>query len=247
VNKREYWNCLDHPDIRERAIKITEEVIKKYNPDEVYLDYIRYKDGYDTSCSCEYSMKKKTEFSKLHPEILQNQLDKEFAKFSLLSFVDEWAKRCKKLDPNIKTNCYTYIVPSAFNKDWVNAYPLDMHAKYSSRFLTGPNSSLTAVEKTTEFCCNWANAVHPNCTFCPILSAYDRKTPERIYTEFAIVSNVQDRMNVKFKRVDWYTYEMLLHGNQYPTPRSYVIDEKLAQAVSRALGGTWNNSANKNK
>ncbi|MHB9138547.1 MAG: ThuA domain-containing protein [Victivallaceae bacterium] len=228
-------NCPDHPAVRAKAMKITEELIAKYHPDELYLDYIRYKDGYDTSCYCDYSMKQKVEFAAKHPEIPQNKVNEKFSEESLVSFVGEWVKLCKALDPNIKTACYTISAPGCKAPDWVNRYPLDFHGKYVSRHTSGPESSLEDTANLTKSYSKWAQAASPNCRLSPIIAVYDPKSPERIFTEFKIVSDIQNKGNEKWKRVEFYDYPFLIKDKKLLT-----LDQDMVNGISKALVGSAN-------
>lgn len=238
--KDKHWsikNCPDHPAVRQRALDVTAELIKKYHPDEMYLDYIRYKDGYETSCYCDYSQKSKAEFAAKHPEIKKDRLDEEFAKSSLIAFVKEWTELCKKLDPEIKTSCYT--MSTARNKsasEWVNAYPLDWHAKYVSRKATGPESSFDDTVSLAKSYSKWLESGKNGTALSPIISAYDPKTGERLFTEFKIVSDLQDKAHVKFKRVEYWDYSQLLEVPK----KDLKISDDMAGGISRALSGSWN-------
>lgn len=228
-------NCPDHPEVRARALKITEELINKYHPEEIYIDYIRYKNGYDTSCYCDYSLKQKAEFSIKHPEIPKDKIDENFAEESLVSFVAEWVALCKKLDPNIKTVCYTISAPGCKAPAWVNKYPVDWHSKYVSRNTTGPESSLDDTAAMTKFYSKWLQSGASGAQFSPIIAIYDPKSEERLFTEFKIVSDLQNKDNVKFKRVEFYEYSQLLTGPK----KDLKVSDDMARGISRALGGSW--------
>ncbi len=227
-------NCPDHPDVRTRALRITEELICKYHPDELYLDFIRYKDGYETSCYCDYSLKQKAEFAAKHPEIPQDKLNEKFAEESLISFVEEWIKLCNKLDPNIKTACYTISAPDCKAPAWVNRYAVDLHGKYVSRHTSGPESSLNDVSSLTKFYSKWATLANPFCQFSPIIAAYEPKSAERILTEFKIVSDFQCKARVKCRRVEFFDYSLLIKDKKLLT-----LDDEMARGISQSLGGTW--------
>ncbi|MFA7230960.1 MAG: family 10 glycosylhydrolase, partial [Victivallaceae bacterium] len=229
-------NCPDHPDVRQRALDVTTELINKYHPDEMYLDYIRYKDGYETSCYCDYSQKQKAEFAAKHPEIKKDKLDDAFAEYSITAFVTEWAALCKKLDPKIKTSCYT--MSTARDKtgaSWVNNYPLDWHAKYVSRNATGPESSLEDTVALTKSYSKWIKSGAAETVLSPIVAAYNPKSGARLLTEFKIVSDLEDKANVKFKRVEFYEYSQLLEGPK----KDLKINQDMASGISKALGGTF--------
>jgi uncharacterized membrane protein len=228
-------NCPDHPDVRKRAFDVTAELISKYHPDEIYLDYIRYKDGYDTSCFCDYSLKRKAEFAARHPEIAKNMIDGKFAEESLISFVTEWNKFCKKLDTDIKTACYTISSPECKAPAWVNKYPLDWHSKYVSRHTSGPESSLDDTAALTKSYSKWMPSGGSGVRFSPMIAAYDAKSGERLLAEFKIVSDLQNKENVKFKRIEFYEYSQLLEGPK----KDLKISDDMARGISRALGGNW--------
>ncbi|MHB9140103.1 MAG: hypothetical protein ACYC4Q_11935, partial [Victivallaceae bacterium] len=228
--------CPDHPDVRKRALDVSEEIINKYHPEELYLDFIRYKDGYDTSCFCDYSMKRKAEFAAKHPEIAKDKIDEKFAEASLLAFVKEWNDLCKKMDPNIKTSCYTISSPECKAPSWVNKYPLDWHSKYVSRHTSGPESSLEDTETLTKSYSKWMKSGAPDSKFSPMIAAYDPKSGERLLTEFKIVSDFQNKADVKFKRIEFYEYGQLLEGPK----KNLKISDDMARGISQALGGSWN-------
>ncbi len=225
-------NCPDHPAVRARAMKITEELINKYHPDELYLDYIRYKDGYETSCYCDYSQKQKAEFAAKHPEITQDKVNEKFAEESLVSFVEEWVKLCRKLAPDIKTACYTISAPGCKAPDWVNRYPVDFHGKYVSRHTRGPESSLEDTVSLAKNYSKWAKTVCQDCQFSPIIAIYDPKNAERILTEFKIVSDIQGKEKVKCKRVEFYDYVFLIKDK-----KSLTLDQDMVNGISKALSG----------
>ncbi len=227
-------NCPDHPAVRARALKITEEIINKFHPEEINLDFIRYKGGYDTSCYCDYSLKQKAEFAAKHPEIPKDRIDEKFAEESLVSFVTEWVALCKKLDPNIKTSCYTISAPGSAPA-WVNKYPVDWHIKYVSRYTSGPQSSLDDTAALTSFYSKWIKSGAPGVQFSPIIAACDPKSGERLFTEFKIVSDLQNKDSVKFKRVEFYIYDRLLAVPK----KDLKVSDDMARGISRALGGYW--------
>ncbi|MFA6101686.1 MAG: ThuA domain-containing protein [Victivallaceae bacterium] len=228
-------NCPDHPAVRARALKITEELINRYHPDELYLDYIRYKDGYDTSCFCDYSLKQKAKFAAEHPDFSKDMIDKKFAEESLVSFVVEWNKLCKKMDPDIKTACYTISAPGCKAPGWVNKYPLDWHSKYVSRHTNGPESSLDDTAALAQSYSKWMKSGAAGSQFSPMIATYDPKSGERLFTEFKIISDFQDKDSVKFKRVEFYEYGQLLESPK----KDFRISADMAGGISHALGGSW--------
>ncbi len=228
--------CPDHPAVRERALKITQELIEMYHPEEIGLDYIRYKDGYDTSCYCDYSLARKAEFATQHPEIPKKQLDAKFAEESLVSFVTEWNKLCKTADPKVKTFVYTISSPNSKAPEWVNRYSVDWHQKYISRETSGPESRLDDTAQLMGSYHDWIESARNGARFSPLIASYNRKSHDRVLCEFKIASDAQDRQRVPFKRVEFYEYNMLvLQGNQ----ETGAIDGETARAISDALGGTW--------
>lgn len=226
--------CPDHPKVRERGLKLAEEIIKKYHPHGIYLDGIRYKDGYQTSCFCEYSQKQKAKFAKAHPEIPASQINKKFAEESIVSFAHEFVKRCKKLDPKIDVSCYTISSPSCKAPPWVNRFPVDKHAKYVSRYQSGPESSLKDIQKFTKLYNKWIKSANRECKFSPIIGDYDNKPPGRLSTEFKIVSDTLAKQGRKNKCVEFWSYNILIKDLD-----THTIDEEKAKAISKVLGGTW--------
>jgi len=114
------FNCPDDPAVRKRGLDIAAEIIEKFKPDEIYLDYIRYKDNYGTSCFCDYSQAQKAEFLKQHPEIPAEKIDEAYAKYSLTGYVKEFVALCKKLNPDIVVSAYTISAPTFKAPEWVN-------------------------------------------------------------------------------------------------------------------------------
>jgi hypothetical protein len=224
-------SCPDHPAVRKRAMKITEELIKKYHPNELHLDYIRYKDGYNTSCYCDYSLKQKAKFAAKHPGISKADIDKKFAEESLVSFVTEWVKLCKKLDPKMKTSCYTISSPGNRAPDMVNRYPVDFHSKYVSRHTNGPESTLSDIAKVYKIYSNKIRSADNNsCQLSPILAIYGNKSAERILAEFKIVSDLQSRQKLKHRRIEFYDYPFLIKDKKRLT-----LDKDMVKGVKQAL------------
>lgn len=236
IDSKHWWakgNCPDHPSVRERALKITEEIIQRYNPDILYVDYIRYKDSYETSCYCEYSMKQKAEFAKAHPEYTEAQVPEKYAEQSIVSFVAEWNALCKKLNPKIVTTCYTISAPGAKAPSWVNRFQLDRHGKYVSRNLSGPESTLDDAAALTKSYYAWCRQVNTDCLFSPLISAYEKKSPERIYTEYKVVSAALDAVKAPYKVIEWYDYTMIMNKKgDYNS-----IDNAMIEAIRRANTG----------
>jgi hypothetical protein len=224
-------SCPDHPAVRDRAMKITEELIKKYHPDELNLDYIRYKDGYDTSCYCDYSLKQKAKFAAKHTGISKSDIDKKFAEESLVSFVTEWVKLCKKLAPKMKTSCYTISSPGNRAPDMVNRYPVDFHSKYVSRHTSGPESTLSDIAKVYKiYSKKISSADNDSCQLSPILAIYGFKRAERILAEFKIVSDIQNKQKLKYKRVEFYDYPFLIKDKERLT-----LDKDMVKGIKQAL------------
>ncbi|MDD2708866.1 MAG: family 10 glycosylhydrolase [Verrucomicrobiae bacterium] len=224
------WSCPDHPSVREKALKVTAEIIEKYHPDLINLDFERYSEGYDTSCFCDYSMKRKSEYARNHPELSPREVDGKFSKESIGGFVREWVDLCKKLEPKIKTAAYTMSGDGA--PQWVYKFPVDYHEKYVSSRMSGPGSALEDVAETAEKYSKMMGKNNPDGNLLPIISAYDYKPPERTVSEFKVLSHALDRLK-KEKVVIYYSYDYLI------VDRDYNIDEGVAKAISKALGGNW--------
>jgi hypothetical protein len=200
------FNCPDDPAVRQRGLDIAAEVMAKFKPDEINLDYIRYKDDYGASCFCDYSQEQKAEYLKQHPDTPAGKLDEAYARHSLTTFVKDFRAVIKKGNPAVVLSAYTISAPSFKAPEWVNSYELDFHAKYVSRQLTGPESKLSDIAPLVKTYTAWASAVNPQCQFSPIIASYDRKTPERIEAEFKIVYNAAELNQLKAKRVEYFEY-----------------------------------------
>lgn len=227
------FNCPDDPAVRKRGLDIAAEIIEKFKPDEINLDYIRYKDNYNTSCFCDYSQGQKAEFLKQHPEVPAAKLDESYAKYSLTGYVKEFVALCRKLKPDIVVSAYTISAPTFKAPEWVNNYNVDFHAKYVSRQVTGPESKLSDISPLVKSYYVWASAVNPGTQFSPIIASFDRKTPERIEAEFKIVYDLEKQSNFKVKRIEYFEYGYLLEKGD-----KHELDLPVAKAVSRMLGGT---------
>ena len=118
---------------------------------------------------------------------------------------------------------------------WVNKYPLDCHSKYVSRNTNGPESSLDDTAAMTKFYSKWLQSGASGVQFSPIIAVYEPKSEERLLTEFKIVYDLQNKDNVKFKRVEFYEYSQLLTGPK----KDLKISDDMARGISRALGGSW--------
>ncbi|MCF6177163.1 MAG: ThuA domain-containing protein [Victivallaceae bacterium] len=238
IDAKHKWSrgiCPDQPAVRARAMAISQELIKKYQPDELYLDYIRYKDGYHTSCYCDYSLKQKAAFAAEHPGIPQNKIAAKFAEESIVSFVEQWNKFCKKLDPKLKTACYTISSPSYKAPKWVNRFKLDYHGKYVSRFTRGPESSLEGTANLMKNYSKWVKAGNSNGQLSPLVATYNPKSAERILTEFKIVADYQKKNNVKYRRVEFYDYPLLIKDKKRLT-----LDPEMVKGITQALELTKN-------
>ncbi|HBE00989.1 MAG TPA: hypothetical protein DC049_00725 [Spirochaetia bacterium] len=228
--RRGGWVCPDHPDNQKMFINIIRETLEMY-PDisEVHFDYVRYKDGYDTSCYCDYSLKQKAEFSKTHPGLSESEIAAEFSKQTLMNFFTECHNQVKKISPQIKTTTYT-ITPTA--PKWVFGYPFDYHAKYVSRYLNADWPIENTENYTTQYV-GWLKELNPKGVFQPMISSYDYKTGERLYLEFQILSHTFDKLSVKNKLVQFYDYAYLLKDTDGS------LHDDMARGISKALGGTW--------
>ena len=236
IDAKRKWargSCPDHPAVRARAMKITEELIRKYDPDELNVDFIRYKDGYDTGCYCDYSRKRHAEFAAKHPELAANKVVKKFSEASISSFVVDWVKLCKKLKPSLKTSCYTISAPGgARAPKWVKRFPVDYHCKYVSRHTSGPESTLTDVAKMSKFYSDWVKSANLSTQFSPIIATYDPKSAERILAEFKIVSDFQTKEKLKFRRVEFYVYGLLVKDK-----KNMTLDPEMVKGITEALTG----------
>lgn len=227
------FNCPDDPAVRKRGLDIAAEIIVKFKPDEINLDYIRYKDDYGASCFCDYSQAQKAEFLKQNPEIPAAKIDEAYARHSLTGYVNEFVALCKKLKPDIVVSAYTISAPTFKAPEWVNNYNVDFHAKYVSRQVTGPESKLSDISPLVKNYYSWASSVNPNTQFSPIIASFDRKTPERIEAEFKIVSDMERKCNFKVKRIEYFEYGYLLDKGD-----KHELDLPVAKAISRMLNGT---------
>jgi hypothetical protein len=227
------FNCPDDPEVQKRALAIAAEVMEKFKPDEINLDYIRYKDDYGSSCFCEFSQAQKAEYLKQHPETAAEKVDEAFARQNLTNFVKEFRTVVKKANPDVVLSCYTISAPSFKAPEWVNQYFVDIHAKYVSRQLIGPESKLTDIAPLVKNYTRWASAMNPETQFSPIVASYDRKTPERVETELKIVFNAEVQNQLKLKRVEYFEYAYLLEKGD-----KHELDLPVAKAISRMLGGT---------
>jgi len=197
-----FWNCPDHPKVREKALKITAEIIEKYHPDFMGLDFERYSDGYATSCFCAYSMERKADFARRHPELSAQDVVKRFSEESIGGFVKEWVALCKRLDPKIKTCAYT--MSGGIAPVWVYKFPVDYHKKYVSRHFTGLGWTLGDVMDSTLKYSDLIEKNNPDGQLMPLISAYDYKPPERVYAEFKVLSHAWDQLKPKKNRI--FTY-----------------------------------------
>ncbi|MFA6714051.1 MAG: family 10 glycosylhydrolase [Victivallaceae bacterium] len=224
------WACPDHPTVRKMALSITEEIIKKYHPDEIWLDYIRYKDDY--ACFCDYSIKERGEFAKKYPNLSPDELINKFSEKSIVSFVEQWVKLCKKIQPDIKTAAYTHL-------DWMNKFPVDYHCQRVSRGLADGYASFESIQKKTEALCKWVKEYHPDCIPVPFVDMRDDKTGERIYTELKIVGNVLKEAKIKKIYFGLYSYNMLTSATYLKwnkqTADSYKLNLNKSSAIRRAL------------
>jgi hypothetical protein len=227
------FNCPDDPEVQKRALAIAAEVMEKFKPDEINLDYIRYKDDYGSSCFCEFSQAQKAEYLKQHPETAADKVDEAFARQNLTNFVKEFRAVIKKANPDVVLSCYTISAPSFKAPEWVNLYVVDIHSKYVSRQLIGPESKLTDIAPLVKNYITWASAVNPSCQFSPIVASYDRKTPERVEAELKIVFDAEEKNQLKFKRVEYFEYVYLLEKGD-----KHELDLPVAKAISRMLNGT---------
>lgn len=233
LEKKSGWNCPSHPLCQTRFFTICEELIRKYHPDEMNFDFVRFPTGYKIPCHCGYCMEKKEQFRKAHPDIKAVDLNEEFAKEELMTLYTKVNELCKKLSPELITSCYTY------DTDWVFSYPFDYHTRYVSRFLS-PTWPLDRIETDTVKYSNLMQKYNPNGYFVPMLSSYDIKTGKRIYTELSLLSQTFDKIKAKHRSFIYYDYTFCLVKD----PKTGELYEDVAEAFSNALGGNWENSSN---
>ncbi len=217
-----YWACPDHPKVRERAIAIMSELIKRYHPAEIGLDYIRYKD--DFACFCEYSVKARESFAKKHPEMSKNDIISQFAKNSIVGFVKDVTTACKALDGNVKIFAYSH-------PDWANEFPVDYQSQRVSRGLYDTWGTLERIYRDTDRLCKWARRYYPHCIPAPFVDLRDNKSFDRIYMEFKIFYYAETLNKIETKVGDAFSYSMIVD-------KQGKANLRIAKALSKALNGT---------
>lgn len=220
-----FWTCADHPGAREAAFIKARELIQNYQPDEIWLDYIRYKNEM-TGCFCDHSLQALADYAAAHPDLTPAEARQAFNQHSILSFVEEWVKVCKTEKPDIM--CCAYSHP-----EFANQFPLDGHGQRISRGLADNWGQLQNVHDYTKRLCEWVKVYHPDCIPYPFVDYRDNKSGRRMYLEYAIVSYVMDQAGVSNKCIDAFSYTMLVDAE------GKIAAEDLALGITKALGGTW--------
>ena len=207
--------CISNPYTYRRAEKLCGEIIRKYDPDILGFDFIRYISGtYFVPCKCDDCVKKQGSMS-----------DADFARQELLSFYKRLAAFCRKVKPSIRLDGYTFS-----GDHFVFEYPFDFHDRYVTRELS-PAWPAERIEKDLKKYSELLLKVNPRCHILPIIGCEDHKDAKRIYGEIAALSLAYDKLKIKPKIFALYNWNKICSGGK--------LDPQIAQAVSDALGGTW--------
>ena len=160
-------------------------------------------------------------------------IDEKFARQSLISYVKTFVETVKRLKPDLVVSAYTISAPNFKAPDWVNLYPVDFHAKYVSRHLSGPESQLADIGPLIAEYAKWVADGRTSAIFSPIIASFDRKSGNRLEAELKIVGDTQSKIKPQKRRVEYFEYNYLLAPGE-----KQELDPSAAAAISRMLGGT---------
>jgi len=220
--------CPDRPEVRKRYLNIIKEIITNYPVDGISLDYIRYQDN--RSCWCPYSVRKREEFAKKHPDLSEEEVELKFSEETIVGFVKDIRKIMDEVNPHLILHAYTHPY-------YANKFPLTYHSKRTtSAWWDVKNNkpkdlNFATLEQTYQAAKNLINISRTYYKFtkpAPMVDIASGTPPDRIWKSIRTVGKAGARDIVLMG----YNVNSRWFGN-------WLSVEKVKKVVSEELDGKW--------
>jgi len=178
------WLCLDR-GLTEYERTLLEEIVRGYDIDGLYIDYIGYRNYY--ACFCDYSNRKRTEFAKAHPELTEKEVMREFSEQAILRYTRQFREVMTSIKPHLKIASHIYP-DFDLNLEYGNKMPIE----YRGQSLGWWYTPYWSYEKTRDMCRYYKKTEGRYVKYNEVTALFGigqgPKSPERIRKELRVIS-----------------------------------------------------------